>query len=331
MIWNQQVETLSRTDMTAWQSYKLTKIIERVYEKSILYQIRMKECGLLPENITNLDDLKKLPVTTKQDIAANYPYGLLTMPVSGVAYIHKTLEDQDHIAVSYTRNDMAMWSELMSRILVAGGVNVTSVFQWVGMIKENAPSLGVHFGIQQIGSTLLPDSRSSMLAQIHLIEDFGITSIFSTASHLLQLAQEAGMKGYKPAELPLQNIFCDSHLVSQSQSEKIQQIYGKKPIQVYGMYDIWGMGIAGECHCDAGLHVQEDCFYPEILHPISGQVLPIGEIGELVLTSLTLEAMPLLRFTTGMLCSLEDSPCACGRTLIRIRKETEKNDLYPCG
>ncbi len=325
MIWNQQVETLSRTDMTVWQSYKLTKIIERVYEKSILYQNRMKECGLLPENIMNLDDLQKLPATTKQDIAANYPYGLLTMPVSGVAYIHQKLESQETIAVSYTRNDMAMWSELMSRILVAGGMNMTSIFQWMGTANENAPSVGVHFGLHQVGSTVLSDNRSTMLTQIQLIEDFGITSTFSDASHLLMLAQEAGISGYKPGELPLQNLFCDSNLISQSQSKKIQEIYGKKPIEVYGIYDIWGMGIAGECHCDAGLHVQEDCFYPEILHPVSGQVLPMGEIGELVLTSLTLEAMPLLRFTTGMLCSLDDSPCACGRTLIRIRKATENN------
>jgi len=325
MFWNQQVETLSRADMTAWQFYKLTKIIERTYEKSNLYQCRMKEHGLLPEKITSLDDLKELPFTTKQDIAANYPYGLLTMPVSGVAYIHKAQEEENgHIAVSYTRNDMAMWSELMSRILVAGGVNVTSVFQWVGTPKENPFSLGVHHAVQQIGATLLPDSTSSGLAQIHLIEDFGITSIFSTASHLLKLAQEAGMKGYKPAELPLQNIFCNIKLESQSQSKEIEQLYGRRPIQVYGIYDIWGMGIAGECHCNDGLHIQEDCFYPETIHPISGQVLPIGEIGELVLTSLTLEAMPLLRFSTGMLCSLEDSPCVCGRTLIRMKKKTEE-------
>lgn len=325
MFWNQQVEMLSRADMAVWQSYKLEKVIERVYEKSDLYKSRMKECGLLPENITSLKDLSKLPLTTKQDIIENYPYGLLTMPVSGVAYIHKThAAAQENLAVSYTRNDMTMWTELMSRILVAGGMNVTSVFQWMGMAEEYAASLGVHLGVQQMGATLLPDSTSNVLEQIRLIEDFGITSLFSNVSHLLQLAQEADVKGYKPEELPLQNIFCDTKYVSQGNSTKIKELYGIRPIQVYGIYDIWGMGIAGECHCDAGLHIQEDCFYPEIIHPVNGQVLSMGEMGELVLTSLSLEAMPLLRYPTGMLCSLDDSPCACGRTLIRMKKDQKK-------
>lgn len=325
MIWNQQVEMLSRADMTAWQSYKLVKLIERVYEKSILYKSRMNEYELLPEKIANLNELKRLPVTTKQDITANYPYGLLTMPVSGVSYIHTSQDGKKPAAMSYTRNDMGMWSELMSRILVAGGVNVTSIFQWAGIMEEHIPSIGISSGIQRIGATLLPECRSSKVEQLRSIEDFGVTSIFSTACYLLQLACEASSKGYKPTELPLQNIFCDANFVSQNQSDEIEQVYGRKPNQVYGIYDIWGMGIAGECHCNAGLHIQEDCFYPEIIHPKSGQVLPIGETGELLLTSLTLEAMPLLRFCTGIICSLDDSPCACGRTLIRMRKSAENN------
>lgn len=322
MFWNQQVETLSRDDMATWQSYKLKKVIERVYEKSSLYKQRMEECGLLPENITGIDDLAKIPFTTRQDVAVNYPYGLLTMPVSGVAYIHKTQGGENEcIAISYTRNDMAMWTELMSRILVTGGVNMTSVFQFMGKPEEYAASLGIHSGVQQVGATLLPVCTGSLLEQLHFIQDFGITAVFSNAPYMLEVAQEARRMEYKADELPLQTIFCDIKSLSESKSKEIQQVYGKRPIAVYGVYDSWGMGIAGECYCSDGLHIQEDCFYPEIIHPVSGQVLPIGEVGELVLTSLTLEAMPLVRYRTGTLCFLDDNPCACGRTLIRMKKK----------
>jgi phenylacetate-CoA ligase len=322
MIWNQQVETLPRADMAVWQSYKIEKVIERVYEKSALYKKRMEECGLLPENIGGVNDLVKLPFTTRQDLVANYPYGLLTMPVSGVTYIHTTHEaESEHVAISYTRTDMTMWTELISRILVAGDVNMTSVFQFLGSPEEYKASLGINSGVQQIGATLLPMSTDSQMEQIHLIEDFGITSIFSNASYMLTLAQEAQRMECKPEELPLQNIFCDTKDLTGNQSKEIKQVYGTRPIEVYGVNDIWGMGIAGECHCGDGLHIQEDCFYPEIIHPTSGQVLPMGEVGELVLTSLTLEAMPLIRYRTGIICFLDDSPCNCGRTLIRMKKK----------
>jgi phenylacetate-CoA ligase len=322
MFWNQQVETLPKADMAAWQAYKVEKVIERIYEKSALYKQRMEECGLLPEDITGLADLNKMPFTTSQDVAANYPYGLLTMPVSGVAYIHKTQgAANEPIAISYTRNDMTMCTELMSRIVVAGGVNVTSVFQFLGNPKEYGASLGIYSGVQQTGATLLAVSTDSKIDQIHLIEDFGITAVFASASYMLQLAQEARRMGHKPEELPLQNIFCDIKFLTDSEKIEIQKKFERCPIEVYGINDIWGMGIAGECHCGDGLHIQEDCFYPEIIHPASGQVLPMGEVGELVLTSLTLEAMPFVRYRTGIRCFLDDTPCTCGRTLTRMKKE----------
>jgi phenylacetate-CoA ligase len=322
VFWNQQVEMLPRTDMTAWQSYKVEKVIERVYEKSALYKKRMAERGILPEHITKLDELEKMPFTTRQDIAANYPYGLLTMPISGVAYIHKTQDEANgNTAISYTRNDMTMWTELVARMLVAGGVNVTSVFQIIGKPEDYAGSLGVHYGVQQVGATLVPGTIGNMAEQIQLIQDFGVTAVLSHAFYMLALAQEAKKMHSKPEELPLQTIFCDIGSLSESVTKEIQQVYGIRPIEIYGMCDIWGMGIAGECHCGDGLHLPEDCFYPEIIHPESGQVLPMGQAGELVLTSLTLEAMPLIRYRTGFLCSLDDSPCVCGRTLIRMKKK----------
>jgi len=322
VFWNQQVEMLSRADMAAWQSYKVEKAIERVYEKSAFYKNRMIERGILPENITSLDELEKMPFTTKEDIAVNYPYGLLTMPISGVSYIHKAENAVNgNTALSYTRNDMIMWTELMSRMLIAGGMNVTSIFQMVGKPEEYAGSLGVYSGIQQIGATLVPVTIDSVADQIQLIQDFGVTSVFSHASHILALAQEARRMHSEPKELPLQNIFCDMQSLSESMGKEIEQVYGIRPVAIYGMYDIWGMGIAGECHCGDGLHLQEDCFYPEVINPKSGQVLTMGQVGELVLTSLTLEAMPLVRYRTGILCSLDDSPCACRRMLIRMKKK----------
>jgi phenylacetate-CoA ligase len=321
VFWNQQVEMLPRGDMAAWQSYKVEKVIERVYEKNAIYKERMAELGILPKHITTLHEIEKMPFTTRRDVAVNYPYGLLTMPISGVAYIHNVQDTvTGNTAMSYTRNDMIMWAELIARMLVAGGVNVTSVFQIIAEPEEVAGKFSMQYGLQQIGATLVPQAIGSRTDMIQMIHDFGVTAVFSRASTIVALAQETGKIHVKPEELPLQNIFCDMQSLSERTAEEIQQAYGIRPVGIYGMFDIWGMGIAGECHCGKGLHLQEDCFYPEVIHPENGQVLPIGQTGELVLTSLTLEAMPLVRYRTGIMCSLDDSPCACGRTLIRMIK-----------
>lgn len=322
MFWNQQVEMLPRKDMGAWQSYKVEKVIERIYEKNALYNKRMVERGILPKHITTLHELEKMPFTTRQDVAVNYPYGLLTMPISGVAYIHNVQDTvAGNTAMSYTRNDMTMWAELIARMLVAGGVNVTSVFQIIAEPEEAVGKFSMQHGIQQIGATFIPPFIGSRTDRIQMIQDFGVTSVFSRASTIIALAQETEKMHGKPEELPLQNIFCDMQSLADGTAEEIQQAYKIRPVGIYGMNDIWGMGIAGECHCGEGLHLQEDCFYPEVVHPENGQALPIGQAGELVLTSLTLEAMPLVRYRTGVLCSLDDSPCACGRTLIRMKRK----------
>lgn len=322
MLWNQQVEMLPRGDMAAWQSHKVEKVIERIYEKNALYNKRMVDRGILPKHITTLHELEKMPFTTRQDVAVNYPYGLLTMPISGVSYIHNVQDTvTGNTAMSYTRNDMTMWNELVARMLVAGGVNVTSVFQIIGEPEDVAGKFSMQCGIQQIGATLVPQAIGSRTDMIQMIQNFGVTAVFSRASTIVALAQEAGKIHSKPEELPLQNIFCDMQSLADGTAEEIQQAYNIRPVGIYGINDIWGMGIAGECHCGEGLHLQEDCFYPEVVHPENGQALAIGQAGELVLTSLTLEAMPLVRYRTGVLCSLDDSPCACGRTLIRMKRE----------
>jgi phenylacetate-CoA ligase len=321
MFWNQQVETLAKSDMKAWQHYKIAKVIERVYEKSILYKERFDECGVKPEDVTKVDELARIPVTTFQDIANNYPYGLLTMPVSGVSYIHKNQEGAlANTAISYTKNDMNMWAELISRLLVAGGVNMTSIFQILSKTGECNNHYSMQYGVQQTGATWVTDA-SNIGQQIQEMQDFGVTAVYSRASHLMDVAHEAKKGQVNLAELPLQVIFCDSQSITTLQKKDIREIYEINPREIYGLQDLWGMAIAGECHCQEGLHIQEDCFYAEVVHPISGQSLSMGEVGELVLTSLTLEAMPLVRYSTGILCSLDDNPCACGRTLVRMKKK----------
>ncbi|WP_378955699.1 phenylacetate--CoA ligase family protein [Pelosinus sp. sgz500959] len=325
MFWNQEVETLPRADMVRWQSHKLNKVIERVYEKSLLYSKRMSDNGISPEDIETVDDLCKLPFTTRQDLAANYPYGLLTMPVSGVSYIHKNQNLENHpVAMNYTSNDMLMWTELMARMLVAGGVNVTTVFQ-VGVPGELHPgSLGVCYGARQVGATLVPGNSDHAAQQLSIIEDFGVNGIFSTPESLLALAKETRAAGSQPEELPLQMIFCSIQSLEEHTLQQIKKEYGRQLIRIYGFNDIFGMGIGGECHCADGLHLQEDCFFPEIIDPESGQVLASGEMGELVLTSLTLEAMPMIRYRTGVQGALDGSPCACGRTLVRLKNKESK-------
>lgn len=321
MFWNPKVETLPRTDMVTWQNHKLNKVIERVYEKSLLYSQRMEDRDLQPEKIKGVEDLVKLPFTTRQDLADNYPYGMLTMPVSGVAYIHSNQSSQALLtAMSYTNNDLIMWTELMSRLLVAGGVNRTSVFQVAMSGKSYAESFGLYNGARQLNATILPIIGKGGIEQGKVIQDFGVTGVFSTPEYMLKLSREMREKGKEPAELPLQTIFCNIQPWGEISCEKIRKEYQVQVVEIYGMDDVFGMGIGGECHCLNGLHLQEDCFYPEIIEPLSGETLPVGERGELVLTSLTLEAMPIIRYRTGIQGCLDDGGCPCGRTLIRFKK-----------
>lgn len=321
MFWNQQVEMLPRINMIAWQNEKLNQLIERVYEKSLLYKKRMDEANLQPAEINTVEDLSKLPFTDRQDIAQNYPYGLLVMPVSGTSYIHQTLDNAKlPMAMSYTTNDMAMWTELMSRILVAGGVNVTSVFQVAVHGEQYSRCLGVHYGARKVGATVVPADGEHAAQQIALMQNFGVTGVFSTTEYLLELARKMRQMQYDPGELPLQVIFCDMQPNTQNNLGDVQKEYGISALEIYGLADIFGMGVGAECHVKDGVHIQEDCFYPEIIDPVSGQVLPAGQSGELVLTSLLLEAMPLVRYRTGICGYLDYSTCSCGRTLVRLKK-----------
>ena len=321
MFWNKQVEISSRANMMAGQNKKINKLIERVYEKNSLYNRRMKECAVQPRDIKTVEDLVKLPFMDKQDLIEHYPYGLLTMPVSGTSYIHKIRDGRKMpIAMSYTKNDMVMWTELMSRILMAGGVNVTSVFQ-VAIHGEQYPGyLGVHYGACQIGATVVPADGDQALRQIKLMQDFGVTGIFSTTEYMLELARKMRQLGCDPGDLPLQMIFCNRQPLAYQGAIEVQKEYQVPVLEIYGLDDVFGMGIGAECYVKDGLHIQEDCFYPEIIEPTTGEVLPVGQSGELVLTSLTLEAMPLVRYRTAVRGYLDSSPCACGRTLVRFKK-----------
>lgn len=321
MFWNQHVETLPRMDMIGWQNEKLNQLIERVYEKNSLYNKRMVAAKLKPADINTMEDLSKLPFTNWRDLVDNYPYGLLVMPVSGTSYIHQTHNKPKlPTAMSYTGNDMAMWTELMSRILVAGGVNVTSVFQVAVHDEQYSRCLGVHYGARKVGATVVPADGEHAIQQITLMQNFGVTGIFSTTEYLLELARKMRQLECDPGELPLQVIFCDMQPNTQNDLANVEKEYGVSVLEIYGVADIFGMGIGAECHEKDGLHIQEDCFYPEIIEPTSGQVLAAGGSGELVLTSLILEAMPLVRYRTGIHGYLDYSPCSCGRTLVRLKK-----------
>ena len=321
MFWNQQVEMLPRMNMIVCQNEKLNQVIERVYEKNSLYNKRMDVLNLQPVDINTVEDLKKLPFMDRKDLMDNYPYGLLLMPVSGTSYIHQ-IHDKPNLptAMSYTRNDMAMWTELMSRILVAGGVNVTSIFQIAVHGEQYSHYLGVHYGARQAGATVVPADGEHASQQIGLMQNFGVTGIFSTTEYLLELGRKMRQMECDPKELPLQVIFCDMQSKKQNDLSAVEKEYGVSALEIYGLNDVFGMGIGAECYVKDGLHIQEDCFYPEIIEPASGQVVPVGQRGELVLTSLLLEAMPLVRYRTGIHGYLDYSSCGCGRTLVRLKK-----------
>ncbi|SCM82656.1 phenylacetate--CoA ligase family protein [Sporomusa sp. GT1] len=325
--WNKPAETMQREEMTQLQAGRLKEIVDRLYRQQPFYRSKMQEAGLLPEDIGSLEDITKLPFTTKQDMRDNYPYGLFAVPMSEIIRIHASSGTTGRpTVVGYTKRDIGIWSEVAARSLVAAGLSKQSCIQVAYGYGLFTGGLGIHYGAELLGASVIPISSGNTARQIALMKDFGTTALACTPSYALYIAETMREMGIEPGETSLKVGIFGAEPWSEQMRQEIEAQLGIKAIDIYGLSEIIGPGVAIECCAQNGLHISEDHFYPEIINPLTGEVLPDGEKGELVITTLTKEGMPMVRYRTRDLSVLHREKCTCGRTLVRMSKVLGRSD-----
>ena len=327
MYWNKPMETMDRQQMAELQSARLIQQVRRVYREVPFYRESLQKSGLLPDEIRSIEDIAKLPFITKQDMRDNYPYGLFAVPLAEIVRLHASSGTTGkHTVVGYTSRDLGIWSEVMARTLTAAGASKQSFIQVAYGYGLFTGGLGVHYGAEAVGASVIPVSSGNTQLQIMLTKDFRPTLLACTPSYALFIAETMKEMGIEPKDLALRAGVFGAEPWSERMRGEIEKALGIKAFDIYGLSEIIGPGVASECECQNGLHINEDHFYAEIIDPVSCQALPHGEKGELVLTTLTKEGMPMLRYRTRDLAVLDSAPCACGRTLVRMSKVLGRSD-----
>ncbi|HPI72622.1 MAG TPA: phenylacetate--CoA ligase [bacterium] len=327
MIWNESMECASREAMRQIQSQRLQETVQRVYHNVPAYRRKMQEAGLVPADIKSIDDLPKLPFTTKQDLRDNYPFGMFTVPLSEIVRVHASSGTTGKsTVVGYTRKDLTLWSEVVTRSLVMAGVHRNDVVQVAYGYGLFTGGLGLHYGTENLGATVIPISGGNTEKQIQLMQDFGTTAVACTPSYALHLAEIMQAMGVSPDQLKLRVGIFGAEPWSENMRREIERKLQLKAIDIYGLSEVVGPGVACECLEQSGLHVNEDHFFPEIVDPDTLQPLAAGQRGELVFTTITKEGIPLIRYRTRDLTRLDYAPCACGRTLVKIEKCCGRSD-----
>jgi len=327
MIWNEFIECMDRERLTKLQGDRLSAMVERLYYNVPFYRNLFQKNGIEPGDINSVDQLKYLPFTTKQDLRDNYPFGLFAVPKSEVVRVHASSGTTGKpTVVGYTRKDIGTWSEVMARTLTAAGAGKTDVLHIAYGYGLFTGGLGVHYGAEKIGATVIPMSGGNTQRQLQLMEDFGSTIIACTPSYALFLAE-----AIYEAKIPISNMKLKACVFgaepwTEEMRKEIEEKLKIKAIDIYGLSEVIGPGVASECSHQKGLHVFEDHFIPEIIDPITLESLPYGQLGELVFTSVTKEALPLLRYRTRDLTILNPEKCSCGRTIIRMQKCLGRSD-----
>ena len=306
---------MDRESMRKLQSERLIKTVKTCYEKVPFYKKKMDELGVKPEDIKSIDDITKLPFTTKYDLRDEYPFGLQAVPREEIVRLHASSGTTGKPVVgTYTKNDIENWAEGVARVLAVGDVGPGDVVQVSYGYGLFTGGLGVHQGVEKRGAIQLPISAGNSEKQVMLMQDFQSAAICCTPSYALRLAEVIGQKGIKPEDVPLRVGFFGAEPWTWGIRREIEQKLGIKAIDIYGLTEMSGPGVGGECEYQDGTHVWEDMFYPEIINPQTLEPLGRGKQGELVFTTLTKQGMPLLRYRTRDLCSLyEEDDCPCGR------------------
>ncbi len=324
--YQKEIECMPREEIKKLQGERLVWQVKRMYERVELFRKRMDEKGLKPEDIKGIEDLAKLPFSYKQDLRDYYPFGLFAEPLKNIVRVHASSGTTGkQIVVGYTRNDLDTWKDCMARQFAAAGATDEDIIQVSYGYGLFTGGLGAHGGAERIGAMVVPTSSGNTSRQIQTMADFGTTILCCTPSYAMYLAEaieEAGLKD----KIKLKAGVFGAEPWTEDMRHAIENSLGIKAYDVYGLSEIMGPGVAYECSCQNGMHVSEDMFIPEIINPDTGEVLPEGEQGELVFTTLTKEGFPVIRYRTRDICSLNYEQCECGRTFVRMNKPTGRSD-----
>ncbi len=329
MIWSKE-EALPREEIEKIQLERLKETVTRVYEKVPAYAKKMDEAGIKPEDIQSLSDLSKLPFTTKQDMRDNYPFGLFAVPKDELVRIHASSGTTGKpTVVGYTRGDLETWTDCVSRIACMGGASEKDIAQICFGYGMFTGALGLHYGLEKIGAAIVPSSTGNSQKQIMYMQDFETSLLVATPSYALRLAEVAREMGIDPInDLKVKIALVGSELLTDAMREEMHRYWGKDLLITsnYGMSELMGPGVSGECTELCGMHINEDYFIPEIINSETGEVLPAGEKGELVITCIKKEGLPLIRYRTKDITRLFYEKCKCGRTFCRMENLSGRSD-----
>lgn len=326
-VWNEKYETMKRDELEQEQLERLQQTLSRVYRRVSYYQNLFNKISFDPDTISTLDDLKKIPYTTKDTLRLAYPYDMFAVPLREVVRMHSTSGTTGQpLIVGYTKNDIEHWTELTARVLYAGGVTKDDIIQICFPYGLFTGGMGFHYGAEKIGASVIPGSEADMESQIIIMRDYRTTAFACAPTYAALLYEAMNEKGVTPAELSLSKGLFGAEPWNESFRKEIEEKLSISVTDNYGLTEIIGPGVSFECDHKNGLHISEDHFIPEIIDPDTGRVLGPDEKGELVLTTITKEAYPLIRYRTGDLTCLSYEPCACGRTLTKMGKVFERID-----
>ncbi len=328
MFYNEEFETLPREALRALQIKRLQQVLQRVYHTVGHYKKSLDAARVKPDDIKSLTDLHKLPFITRQDLQNNYPFGLFAVPMSSVVRLHASSGTSGRSTVfGYTKRDVETWSELMARSLVAAGLTKNDIIHNAFGYGLFTGGLGLHFGAEKIGASVIPMSGGNSKRQIMILQDFGPTAICCTPSYALHLAEQGAALGVDMKALKLRVGIFGAEPWNKAMCDEIEKIYGITALDIFGLSEVMGPGIAMEClEGRNGMHIFEDHFLVETINPQTGEVLPEGAEGELVFTTLTKEAFPLVRYRSGDISRLITEPCRCGRSHIKMERVLKRSD-----
>jgi len=313
--------------MRKMQTERLQSVVRRVYERVPVYAQRMNEANVQPDRIKNLDDIARLPFTTKFDLRDHYPFGLFASPLTEIVRLHASSGTTGKpIIVAYTRQDIEIWSQVMLRTFRCAGVGAGDVVQNAYGYGLFTGGLGAHYGLEKLGATVIPISGGNTERQVMLMRDFGVTAFCATPSYFLFVLEKAHEMGINPQVLPVRVGVLGAEPWTNQMRQRIEEVGNLKAYDIYGLTEIIGPGVGSECEAQEGLHVFEDHFYPEIIDPDTGEPLPDGQEGELVITTLTKQGIPMIRYRTRDVTRLTRRACQCGRTLARIERISRRTD-----
>jgi len=326
-IWNERMETLPRDELEQIQLERLQSTLTRVYSRVPFYRELFDRHDIIPEDVTSLDDLAELPFTTKEDLRDNYPYGMFAVPLRDIVRIHSSSGTTGKpTVVGYTQKDIETWAEIVARMVSAGGVVKNDIVQISFGYGLFTGGLGLHYGLEKVGATVIPISSGNTRRQIMVMKDFRTTALVCGPTYAIHIAEAIEEMGINLSELSLRIGLFGSEPWSEGMRQEIESRLGIMATDNYGLSEVMGPGICGECEHKNGMHICEDHFIAEIVDPETGKPLPDGEKGEIVLTTLTKEAFPLIRYRTRDISSITREPCPCGRTTARLSRISGRTD-----